>query len=239
MNPSRLHRDRPERNAHPGHRSLVPLLHVKDANGNDHPEHLACGDGLHRYQLQQLRLPGQHLYHQATSRPTSPAQHTDRSARQPRRQQAVVLSWTKNTEKNIAGYRVYRSDSATGIFTLLNTTLLNSTSYTDITAPSGTSFYRVTAVDLNGNESAFVAGSATISGGTTPTTITAPSGLNFTSVTSSEIDLAWTDNSNNETGFLIMRKTGATGTYSTIFTTNAQRDHVCRHEWAAGQTVFL
>ncbi|HEY3660059.1 MAG TPA: fibronectin type III domain-containing protein, partial [Candidatus Udaeobacter sp.] len=49
----------------------------------------------------------------------------------------------------------------------------------------------------------------------------APSGLTITSITSSRVGLAWTDNSNNETGFKIQRKQGATGTYTQIATTGA------------------
>src|SRR5207248_11502503 len=49
----------------------------------------------------------------------------------------------------------------------------------------------------------------------------APSGLTVTTITSSSISLAWTDNSNNETGFKIQRKQGAGGSYTTIKTTVA------------------
>src|SRR5262249_13007046 len=48
-----------------------------------------------------------------------------------------------------------------------------------------------------------------------------PSGLRVTSTTSSSVSLAWTDNSNNETGFKIQRKKGATGAYTLIKTTVA------------------
>ena len=43
-----------------------------------------------------------------------------------------------------------------------------------------------------------------------------PSGLTATAVSSSQINLSWQDNSNNETGFKIKRKAGFNGTYSTI-----------------------
>src|SRR6185369_8968497 len=49
----------------------------------------------------------------------------------------------------------------------------------------------------------------------------APSALTATAVSSSQINLAWTDNANNETGFKIERKTGAGGTYSQIATVGA------------------
>jgi len=43
-----------------------------------------------------------------------------------------------------------------------------------------------------------------------------PSGLTASVISSSQINLAWTDNSINETGFKIERKTGVDGTYSQI-----------------------
>ncbi|MBI3008434.1 MAG: fibronectin type III domain-containing protein, partial [Candidatus Omnitrophica bacterium] len=50
---------------------------------------------------------------------------------------------------------------------------------------------------------------------------TAPSGLSASAALASQIDLSWTDNSSNETGFRIERKTGASGTYSEIATPTA------------------
>jgi len=49
----------------------------------------------------------------------------------------------------------------------------------------------------------------------------APSGLTATTVSSSQINLSWTDNSNNEVGFKIERREGVSGTYSQIATTMA------------------
>lgn len=43
-----------------------------------------------------------------------------------------------------------------------------------------------------------------------------PSGLSAAAISSNQIDLAWTDNSNNEAGFKIERKTGIDGTYSQV-----------------------
>ncbi len=54
-----------------------------------------------------------------------------------------------------------------------------------------------------------------------PGGLTAPSNLAATAVSSTQTDLAWTDNSSNETGFRIERKTGATGTWAQIATTGA------------------
>ena len=60
-----------------------------------------------------------------------------------------------NPAADLEGYRVYRSSSATGTYTRLNTALVTGTSYADTAAPAGaTSYYQLTAVDLSGNESA-------------------------------------------------------------------------------------
>ena len=48
-----------------------------------------------------------------------------------------------------------------------------------------------------------------------------PSNLTASAQSSSQIDLSWTDNSSDETGFKIERKTGASGTYSEIATVSA------------------
>jgi len=45
-----------------------------------------------------------------------------------------------------------------------------------------------------------------------------PSGLAANTISASQINLSWTDNANNETGFKIERKTGSGGTYSQIIT---------------------
>ncbi len=50
---------------------------------------------------------------------------------------------------------------------------------------------------------------------------TAPSNLSASAASCSQINLSWTDNSNNETGFKIERKTGAGGSWSQIATVGA------------------
>ncbi len=52
--------------------------------------------------------------------------------------------------------------------------------------------------------------------GTTPTVPAAPSALTASASGSGTINVSWTDNSTDETGFKLERKTGSTGTYSEI-----------------------
>ena len=49
----------------------------------------------------------------------------------------------------------------------------------------------------------------------------APSSLSATTISASQINLAWTDNADNEDGFKIERKTGAGGTYAEVGSVNA------------------
>jgi len=71
---------------------------------------------------------------------------------------------------------------------------------------STTYYYQVRAYNSDGDSSYSSAAYAT-------TCPAAPSGLSATTASSSEIDLSWTDNSSDETGFKIERKTGSGGTY--------------------------
>ncbi len=89
---------------------------------------------------------------------------------------------------------------------------------TGLTA-STTYYYRCYASNSAG--SAWAPTSASFStSAPAPPAVTAPSGLSATTISATQINLAWTDNSNNETGFKIERKTG-TGAYAQIATVGA------------------
>jgi hypothetical protein len=67
----------------------------------------------------------------------------------------VDLSWSLNAESDLAGYRVYRSEREDEKGQLVTPELLLSPAYRDTSvAPSHQYWYRVTAVDRSGNESA-------------------------------------------------------------------------------------
>ena len=70
--------------------------------------------------------------------------------------QSVVLHWDRNSEANLSGYRVYRSSTGGGPFTLLNASLLSAPGYCDLSVNvvnAQTNFYRVTAVTTASEES--------------------------------------------------------------------------------------
>jgi hypothetical protein len=116
------------------------------------------------------------------------------------------------------GYRIEQSPVDDLHFIEIAVTGANATSYNATGLSQGTKYYyRVRAY----NAIATSAYSSEKNATTLSNTPAAPSGLTITSVTSATVSLGWTDNSNNETGFKIQRKQGATGTYTTIKTTAA------------------
>ncbi len=74
---------------------------------------------------------------------------------------SAELDWANNTEANLSGYNVYRSSAAGGPFTKLNGSLLTTSAFSDGTAPLGTSYYRITAVNTSSQESAPATANAT------------------------------------------------------------------------------
>ncbi len=66
---------------------------------------------------------------------------------------SVSLTWTASTSA-VAGYNVYRSTTSGGPYTLITSSPVAGTTYTDTNVQAGvTYYYVVTAVDASGNES--------------------------------------------------------------------------------------
>ena len=66
----------------------------------------------------------------------------------------VELSWAISSEGDLAGYYVYRSDSEDTPGDRINSEILPSPAFRDISiVPGKRYFYRVSAVDRAGNES--------------------------------------------------------------------------------------
>jgi hypothetical protein len=146
--------------------------------------------------------------------PTAPSSLTTTAASTTQ----VNVAWTDNSTDE-TGFIIQRRTGASGTWTTLTTTAANATSYSDTTAAANTAYsYQVLAANSAGTSSA-----TNISTVTTPAPVTiptAPSSLTA-SLQGLNVQLAWTDNSNNETGFVIQRQTGASGTWTTLTTTAA------------------
>ena len=114
----------------------------------------------------------------------------------------VTLSWS--SVSGATSYNVKRSLTPGGPYDTLNATGITSTSYVDSTAANGTTYYYVvSAVNSIGESVNSSEVSATPQ--PAPPVPAAPTGLTATAVSRSQINLSWTDNSNDETGFKIER----------------------------------
>ncbi|MBI4826972.1 MAG: DUF2341 domain-containing protein [Nitrospirae bacterium] len=121
----------------------------------------------------------------------------------------LTLGWTDNTSDE-TGFRIERctgagcSDFAEITSVAANTTTYNNTGL----APSTTYSYRIRAYkDATCNGGWNTAYSSTATGITT--TVPPPSGLTATAANTTQVNLAWTDNTGSETGFKVEKCTGA------------------------------
>lgn len=81
---------------------------------------------------------------------------------------SVRVTWNANAEPDLAGYWVYRATAAAGPYAKTNVSLLTGTTqFTDSSLPPGATavWYKVSAQDLNANESALSAAAQVSLGG--------------------------------------------------------------------------
>jgi hypothetical protein len=127
----------------------------------------------------------------------------------------IKLSWSDNST-NEDGFKIERSvDNIT--FSQIATVPANTTTYTAQQGQAGLRYFRVRAYNVNGNSP--YSNTASSYSGVCPTP-SPPTNLTATAVSSSQINLSWTDNSNNETGFKVERSTDGT-TFTQIATVGA------------------
>lgn len=125
----------------------------------------------------------------------------------------INLSWTDNAT-NETGFRVERAPGASGgTFAPVGSVGANTTVFIDATLSTNTTYsYRVVATNAG-----LSSGASNVVTLTTPVPPNTPSGAHATRVTSNEIDFEWSDNSDNETGFRILRSNN-NGEYFTLVT---------------------
>ncbi len=109
----------------------------------------------------------------------------------------INLSWTDNSDDE-TGFYVYRGG------TQIASVSSNTTTYSN-TGLSGSTPYSYYIVAYNGSGNSSNSNTANATTPTCSTVPSAPSGLSATAASCSQINLSWTDNSNDETGFRIYR----------------------------------
>jgi inhibitor of cysteine peptidase len=119
----------------------------------------------------------------------------------------VNLTWADNNTGE-SGFKIERSPSGTSGWTEIASVAANVTTYSNTGLNCGTPYYyRVLAYDASGASGYSNTANATTGSCAPPA---APSQLVLSSPSQNEIDLAWKDNSNNETGFKIERSLNGT-----------------------------
>jgi hypothetical protein len=156
----------------------------------------------------------------------------------------INLAWTDNAS-NETGFSIERAPDVAGgagTYAPIATAGANITSYFDTGLTASTSYwYRVRAVNAGGNSTYSNAISAATQAAPPPPPPVAPSGLTLTASSSTQINLAWTDNSADETGFSIERAPdngGTSGTYAVVTTVAANVTSYQNTGLTAGTTYW-
>ena len=126
----------------------------------------------------------------------------------------MELEWTDEAD-NETGFQVERKDGSEGPWSVLDTVAADTTTFADAELEPATAYtYRVRAC----NDMGCSDWSEEASGTTDDVPPEAPSGLAAQATGSSTVELAWTDESDNETGFQVERKEGEEGTWAVLDT---------------------
>ena len=145
----------------------------------------------------------------------------------------INLAWTDNSS-NETGFKIKRK-TPEGTYAEIATIGANVTIFSDTSLTASTVyFYRIRAFNTGGHSDYPNETSTT----TLPNAPAVPSSLTATVAGSSQINLAWVDNSSNEDGFKIEHKIGAAGTYAKIATTGANVTSFVNTGLTDGVTYF-
>jgi len=128
----------------------------------------------------------------------------------------ISLSWT-DTGTAESSFKIERAPSTTGAWVQIATTSTNVSTYLNTgLAASTTYYYRVRAANTAGNSAYSNMASAKTLSAASGSAPVAPSNLTATAISSSQINLGWTDNASNETGFKVERGPSSTGPWTQI-----------------------
>lgn len=132
----------------------------------------------------------------------------------------IDLSWADNST-NETNFVVQRSMSPSTGFTMIATLGVNNTSYADTGLIAGTTYYyRMYATNSIGNSTNSNEANATTDTSVAPVP-NAPTGLSAVAVSEANIALSWSDNSIDETNFVLQRSLSSGTGFVTIVTLNA------------------
>lgn len=150
---------------------------------------------------------------------------------------SVRVFWGDNSS-NETGFRVKRAIGS-GSFSVVGTVAANVTTYDDTTAAAGTSYtYRVESFNSTGSTPA--ATDAPITTAAAPVTApAAPTNLGAQAQSSTQVNLVWIDNANNEDGCKIEQSTTSGAGFTQIATVGANTVAYSATGLTAGTKYFF
>ncbi|MEJ8567951.1 M6 family metalloprotease domain-containing protein [Elongatibacter sediminis] len=150
-----------------------------------------------------------HLYIRVDNQPTSPPADPSGLSANAVAYNQVDIAWTDNANDE-TGYEVERAVGGGG-FSLLITLGANATSYSDTSVSELTTYtYRVRA--LKGATASGYSNTAQATTPEQPVTVPAdPTNLSANAAAHNQVDLSWTDNASDETGYEVERAVGGGG----------------------------
>jgi hypothetical protein len=125
----------------------------------------------------------------------------------------INLHWTDNSNDE-DGFGIQRKNGIFGTYEFITIVAANATSYQNTGLSQGTKYYYRVCAYIGTTTSDFSNEANETTFAVPPPA--APSGLTAVAVSPNQINLAWTDNSNDETGFIVERKPGTGGTWTEI-----------------------
>jgi len=129
--------------------------------------------------------------------------------------QTIALAWTDNAG-NESGFKVERREGVAGTYVEIAQLGPNSRSYTSAGLLASTQYcYRVRAFIAGGSHSEYSNESCAATADP-PAPPAAPTAIQATTVDHQRIDVSWTDNADNEDGFRIERREGASEAFLQI-----------------------
>jgi hypothetical protein len=132
---------------------------------------------------------------------------------------------------------VERSPNGSTSWAQIATTGTNVTTYSNTGLTASTAYYyRVRAANTGGDSGYSNTANATTQSGIVPPA--APGGLTATAASASQINLSWTDNANNETGFKVERSPNGSSSWAQIGTTGANVTTYSNTGLAAGTKYY-
>lgn len=150
-------------------------------------------------------------------------------------QTEIQLEWQDNST-NETGFQIRRKKKGEATYTLINTLSSNTVLYIDQGLESNTEYFYI--INATGNEGSSPV-TDTVSAITLSNAPEPPSDLSVVPVSGSELRLEWTDNSDNELGFIIYRSNQQFGTSFTVIDTVPPNTVVYNNAGLTDQTTYF